>query len=62
MPTQYLKRLLEECEQEHKRLGLPAEDWSHWYAAYMAPKILAWQVATYGSFRQLVAMKGALEE
>jgi hypothetical protein len=48
--TQFLKTLLCECEREHKRQGLPAEDWAEFYAAYMSPRLSEWHSATYGSF------------
>jgi hypothetical protein len=50
MPSQFLKALLEECEREHRASGLPASDWSAWYAAYMSPRIAQWTMDTYGSF------------
>jgi hypothetical protein len=50
MPIEFLKRLLCECEMEHKRQGHPAETWATWYAAYMSPRIAEWHVATYGGF------------
>ncbi len=51
--TQFLKRLLVECEQEHRRQGLAAEDWADWYAAYMSPRLAEWHAETYGSFAGL---------
>jgi hypothetical protein len=48
--VQLLKRLLEDCEKEHKASGMPAEDWSAWYAAYLAPRLSEWQTNTYGGF------------
>jgi hypothetical protein len=48
--VQFLKQLLVECEQEHRRCGLPAEDWASFYAAYMTPKLSEWHVQTYGGF------------
>lgn len=38
--TTLLRRLLIEAEEEHKRLGLPADDWADWYAEYLTPRIL----------------------
>ncbi len=51
--TQFLKRLLVECEQEHSKQALPAEDWADWYAAYMSPRLAEWHAQTYGSFTGL---------
>ena len=48
--TQFLKQLLCDCEREHKRQGLPADEWADFYAAYMSPRLAEWHVNTYGAF------------
>jgi hypothetical protein len=48
--TQFLCRMLIECEREHKRLGLDADTWAEWYAAYISPRLSEWHMATYGGF------------
>jgi hypothetical protein len=48
--TQFLKQLLCDCEREHRRQGLPADNWAEWYAAYMSPRLAEWHAQTYGGF------------